>query len=127
MKENEKIYDAVKSVAVLLELRDGECVNEFLEKIEKCTAACLMTGKKGEVTLKLTLTPQGTQIIVKDDFKEKIPEFSVQPTVMFATPEGKMSRRSPRQMTLSDAAVKVQEKEESVRVDPETGEVIKVQ
>jgi len=127
VKESENIHNAVHHIAVLLELRDGDCVGDVLDKVKECTAACMKTGKKGEVTLKLTLTPQGSQVIVKDEIKAKIPEFSVQPTVMFATPNGDLSRRSPRQMSLSDAAVRVQEKQESVRVDPETGEVIKVQ
>jgi len=120
-------YMARDSMEILQELREGVCLLDLSDKLQEATAAAMKTGKKAVVTLKLTITPQGTQAIVKDDIEAKVPIFPVQPTVMFVDDENNLTRRSPRQMSLSDAAIRVPAKEESVRVDPETGEVIKVQ
>lgn len=132
-EENRATY--ADGILFLGELRDGDCVAELYEKVKNITAACVQTGKKGELILKLSFSPQGMQVIIKDDFKEKVPQFTVQPTVMFADSDGNITRRSPRQMSLGDAVkvktkadtVRVDGEEESVRVNPETGEVIRVQ
>lgn len=138
MKEDEgSNYMARNAISILQELRGGDCVMELTDKLNEATAAAMQTGKKAVVTIKLTITPQGAQALVKDDIETKNPEFPVQPTVMFVDDYSNLTRQSPTQLSLlkgsvrlnksSGEPVKVEDKEESVRVDPETGEVIRVE
>jgi hypothetical protein len=75
------------------------------------------TMRGGELTLKLKLKPgKGGQIEIVDDITVKAPKEEKGTSIMFATPEGNLTREDPRQMQI-----------EGLRsVDMETGELKKV-
>jgi|LGVF01.2.fsa_nt_gb hypothetical protein len=108
----------------LKELRAGSCETEATEKLNKLVEGCVKTGKKGTFTLKLTVTPKGAQVIVKDDIKAPVPEHEAQPTLMFVDGDNNLVRRNPMQPNLP-GTVKVQEEPEAVNIG-EHGEVVAI-
>ncbi len=126
MHPEETRYYARNFVDVLEELRSGTCEQELTEKLNLVTEAAFKTGKTGELTLKLKITPKGTQAIVKDEIKHKAPEHDIQPTIMFRDGDNNLTRHNATQMSLGDV-VTVDQGKEPVNVDPDTGEVVKVE
>lgn len=98
-------------------LRFGTLNDDLSDALHELIEKCANTGKAGTLTLQLTLKPgKGGQIEVIDDLKVKLPKEEKGTTLMFATPEGNLTREDPRQLKL-----------EGLRsVDMETGELKKV-
>ena len=100
----------------LAKLRQGELVDELTTALQHLVGVCADTGKKGSLTLKLTLQPgKAGQIEIHDELAVKEPKQEKGTSIMFATPEGNLVREDPRQKKL---ALEV--------VDRGTGEIIKV-
>lgn len=60
--------------------------------------AVIKTGKVGEVTLKLTIRPNGeVGVMITDDIKAKVPELTRGTTAFFSDEHGNLLRRDPRQ------------------------------
>ena len=98
-------------------LRFGTLNDDLSESLHELTERCANTGKSGTLTLQLTLKPgKGGQIEVIDDIKVKLPKEEKGTTLMFATPEGNLTREDPRQLKLDGLR----------SVDMETGELKKV-
>lgn len=98
-------------------LRFGTLSEELTKELVALTQACIETHKAGEITLTLKLKPgKGGHLEVIDDIKVKKPRFERGSTIMFPTPEGNLMREDPRQGELPGLR----------KVDPETGELIKV-
>ena len=122
--QSEEKYFARDIFDILDELRAGNCKAELTERLNEVTRACQETGKSGSITLTLKVSPQGAQFIVADDIKTKVPEHAVQPTIMFADSNANLMRRDPRQMSLDDV-VTIKD-DDSIQVDEETGEIVKI-
>nr|WP_294864379.1 hypothetical protein [uncultured Pseudogulbenkiania sp.] len=92
----------------LRDIRAGEMVEELTEEMAKVVNAVLTTGKKGSVTLKISVDPasKGDAVVtITDDIKSTIPREKKAGTLMFALPSGTLQRQDPRQTELNLAAV----------------------
>ncbi len=92
----------------LRDIRGGLMVEELTEKMAEVVNAVLATGKKGNVTLKLSFDPasKGDAVItITDEIKATIPQEKKMGTLMFALPSGTLQRQDPRQTELKLTAV----------------------
>jgi hypothetical protein len=101
----------------IVALRYGTLHDDLSNELNKLVATVSNTMKGGELTLKLKLKPgKGGQIEIIDDIVVKAPKEEKGTSIMFATPEGNLTREDPRQLQI-----------EGLRsVDMETGELKKV-
>lgn len=88
---------------VLADLRRGRMHEELTKALHEVLTACQETGKKGELTLKITISPQKVndyetpRIDVTDQIGTKKPVKSVQPSTFFLTDDLNPVRRDPNQ------------------------------
>ena len=88
---------------LLAELTQGNKVTELTSEMEQLTAAVMATGKKGKLTLELSLSPMGKgRIEIDADVKTKTPKLTDFSTVFFATAENQLQRTDPNQMELEE-------------------------
>lgn len=84
---------------VLAELRRGKTAHELSEKLADLITACVDTGKKGELLLKLTLEPDPddeSRMKVTDQIAVKAPRRTERPSLFFID-GGTLTRRDPNQ------------------------------
>lgn len=99
---------------ILGTLRYGTLNDELARELQALTLQCEKTGKPGTLNLKLTLKPgKGGQIEVFDDITANAPKDDKASSIMFATPDGQLSRENPRQMSIEGLRT----------VDMSTGEI----
>lgn len=87
----------------LRDIRGGLMVEELGETLANVVNAVLATGKKGAVSLKLSIDPasKGDAVVtVTDEIKATIPQEKKMGTLMFALPSGTLQRQDPRQSEL---------------------------
>ena len=81
------------------------------------------TGKKGTITLTVTVEPMpksdGSALIVTDEIKLKLPEFAREASLFFADDDNNLRRDDPRQLTFES----LREVPAPPGVDPFTGEI----
>lgn len=117
---------------VLRDINAGHFVDEIDEALAEAVGAVRATGKKAEITIKLTLKKakgHDAVINVEHDLKTKVPEFERPSSVFFATNQNALVSDNPEQRPLAfrkvggtDAApAKVVE-----TVDQATGEIKRV-
>lgn len=88
---------------LIAELRRGKTANDLTEKVHDLIAACIDTGKKGELVLKLTFEPDPddeTRMKVTDQVAAKVPARTVKPSLFFLTDGGNLTRSDPLQQDL---------------------------
>jgi len=94
---------AVKPITETLErLRGGQMLDEASEKLAEIVRAVDVTGKAGELTIKLQvkkLSRSGALEVI-DKVTAKVPEESPITTMMYPTPEGNLITEDPRQQKL---------------------------
>lgn len=101
----------------LVSLRFGTLNDDLTEALNTLVHVCSSTGRSGELTLKLKLKPgKGGQIEIADDVIVKSPKEEKGTSIMFATPDGNLTREDPRQLQLEGLRT----------VDKETGELRRV-
>jgi hypothetical protein len=83
----------------LAEMRKGRTLTELSTELESLIKAVRETGKKGELTLKLKVTPdsEGTICLVEDQVSVKTPKMDKASTTFFITDDNQLSRSDPRQ------------------------------
>lgn len=88
--------------ATLQEQRKGELHQELSEGLAELVAAVMEQEKPGTLTLQLKVSPagDGEQVHVVDKVKVAAPQPDNKPSIFFATAEGNLSRRNPRQPEL---------------------------
>lgn len=101
----------------IVALRYGTLHDDLSNELNNLVAKVSNTMRGGELVLKLKLKPgKGGQIEIVDDIVVKAPKEEKGTSIMFATPEGNLTREDPRQLQI-----------EGLRsVDMETGELKKV-
>lgn len=106
----------------LRELRQGRTLEDLEEALGEIVRAVEITGKAGELTLKLKVRPPrkgsnaSSYLTVEDDVVTKIPRRDREDTVFFPLADGSLSRQDPRQGELALRGV-------PTGVDPSTGEI----
>lgn len=86
----------------LQEQRNGVLHSELSEHIAVLVATCVEHGRKGSLTLKLTVAPNkdGVTLTISDDVAIKAPQGDRGAAIFFADEDGNLSRRDPRQPQL---------------------------
>jgi hypothetical protein len=90
--------------------RAGGLADELSRAVADVAAACRETGKKGTVTLTITLDPHGRTITVSDDVKAKAPNPPKLSEIFYPDDSGHLHKEDPAQLRLQlvqDADVKV--------------------
>ena len=88
-------------IDTLRDIEAGGLLDELSETQHSLIDAIRLTGKGGELTIKLAYKPDGNgQMTIKADVKAKEPALSRGTSVFFLTPEGNLTRRDPRQQDL---------------------------
>lgn len=84
----------------LVQLRYGELHSELTDAINEVVTKVASTQKGGKITLTLAFkSGKGGQIEIADELKVVLPKEEKGSTIMFATPEGNLTRQDPRQQT----------------------------
>lgn len=90
----------------LLELARGKTHEELSQALQDVTAKVIETGKKGSLTLNLTIElldkDPANGLRLTDEIKTKLPEHDRPGSMFFRTTDGNLSRRDPRQMSFDD-------------------------
>lgn len=103
-------------VDTLRDIEAGGLLDELTETQHSLIDAIRLTGKGGELTIKLTYKPDGGgQMTVKADVKSKEPVLSRGTSLFFLTPEGNITRRDPRQQEIPLRSVGEDQPPETMR------------
>lgn len=86
----------------LVDLSHGEINAKLSEKLAQVTKAVNDTQKPGQLTLKITVKPEGTMAMTHCEVTTKIPEPSMPGTMFFFGDEGSLHREDPRQLSLRE-------------------------
>lgn len=103
---------------VLRDIRKGRVVDALTDQLGEVVRGVLDTTKGGELTLKLTVKPQGrgdNAVIVSAKVTIKVPQADLPDAIFYADLEGDLLRDDPTQTRMFADAKE--------RVDPITGEV----
>lgn len=85
----------------MLEHRSGGFHAELSAKLADLHRACWDTQKRGTLTVKITVTPNGNQFSYVDDVKVSAPEAGKPLSLFFFDEDtGEVSRNDPRQMEI---------------------------
>lgn len=89
------------ALAVIAQLRRGQTATDLSEALLELVAAVRETGKKGTLTLKLTVAPhaKGDDVILTltDDVTLKTPRAERGSSIFYATDDNGLVRNDPRQ------------------------------
>ncbi|HWA07952.1 MAG TPA: hypothetical protein VG838_00650 [Opitutaceae bacterium] len=104
MKSEDKIAAIIQNNAfaqLLGQLSNGRVLTDLADKFPLVVEAVKRTGKKGTLTLQLTVKPEGkgdvTSVEVLDEVKLKLPERDRKATTFFVVGERDLSRADPNQ------------------------------
>lgn len=87
----------------LREVRQGAALDELADHLQTLVTAVQETGKKGELIIKIKLKPAergAGAYSLTDEIVVKAPQPDKHGTLFFATPDGNLSRKDPRQQEL---------------------------
>lgn len=100
---------------VLADLRRGACVDELTEVYRQVVDAVVDHGKKGSVTLTLSIEPQSKvdslHLLVVDKVSAKIPEADRTGSIFYAENDGSLVRHDPNQARMDLREVPPDERE----------------
>lgn len=85
---------------ILREIRRGDLHDELGSALQEVVAACTATGKKGVLTLKLTVQPDGAVLLITDDYDGKPPKPERSSSIFYADDSANLVRNDPRQQSL---------------------------
>lgn len=90
-------------ITTLQGIRKGSKVIEASEKLAKLVKACEDTGRKGEMTMKISLVPNGdaASMKVKCTIDVKAPKEDEKPSIFFTGENGELMREHPKQPELA--------------------------
>lgn len=109
--------------AFLLEQASGKTHDELTDGLRDLVNKVTDTGKKGSLTLIVTVEPMKndeTILVVSDEIRLKLPEHDRKASIFWADKDGSLLRNDPNQRSIFDPPEPV----EPIRADPVTGEVI---
>lgn len=87
-------------ISTLTEQRKGKLAIEASERLAAVVKACRDTGKKGSITIKLSIRPTSTEMMVTDEVKWNAPMPDAAASVFYDDDEGNLSRTDPDQEEL---------------------------
>lgn len=85
----------------LRDIRQGAVIDELGEELAELVQAVRETGRRGELTFTLTVRPASKGnvdvLALEDSVKVKRPKPERGTSIVYAQPDGSLSRRDPRQ------------------------------
>lgn len=98
----------MNAIDVLGALRRGAFKKSFQDELRQLVDAVRSTGKKGTITVTLTVESVGVadddmSLSIGDKIAVKLPQPSTGSTLMYVTANGDLSRRDPRQHDLEES------------------------
>lgn len=89
--------------AFVQEQRNGAMHDDLSTGLAELVAACVETGRKGTLTLKVIVAPQKDEVtlLVTDDVVVKAPRHESKPALFFHDTAGNLLRNDPRQLDLA--------------------------
>ncbi len=92
-------------VATITDMRDGSLLQDLDESLLNVLAHVRNSGRKGEVTLKLTIRPASkgsvATLLLDAQIRETLPKLEFPTSVFYANDTGGLSRRDERQPEMS--------------------------
>lgn len=88
---------------VLGQIRGGYAMNEAGKKLQEVVQAVRATGKGGEVTLTIKVSPDKTDdrvVTMTPSIKAKVPEKPFSAGIFFLAPDGRLTKEDPAQLEL---------------------------
>ena len=97
----------------IFEIDNGATVAEFAAALQAINAAVRETGKGGDVTLTISVTPaskgNSDVVMVKTKVRAKLPEASRRQTVFYLDDSNQLVRNDPKQQTLPLRVVDIEQ------------------
>lgn len=101
------ILENNSALRVLAELDNGRTASELDYELAQLVQAATITGKKGKVTVEVTVEPNGEgKVEIDADVKPKVPKPTKHTTTFFVGDSGHLSRSDPRQRELNFQSAK---------------------
>lgn len=92
----------------LLEQARGKTHDELSQALHDVTAKVMETGKKGSLTLTISIAlldkDPSNGLVINDEIRTKMPEHDRPASVFYPDRSGNLSRRDPNQMSFEDLA-----------------------
>lgn len=114
-----KAPDAAQSasnlfITTILSVRKGLAASEASDKLAALVKECEKTGRAGELTFKLKVTPNGDKasVSILDNCKNKMPEPSRHATILFTTEDGGLQKEHPKQPEFEEVVRTVDSQEQ---------------
>jgi hypothetical protein len=84
----------------LQDFADGRLDDRLSQRFGELVAACRETGKKGGMTIKINVKPEGTMSHVTFDLKVSLPEHPLPGASYYSSEDGQLTTEDPRQLKL---------------------------
>lgn len=98
------------------DLEKGKAASDISDALTELVAACKDVGKKGELSIKLTLRPGGDDTVrFAVEFSSKTPKRDRKETTFFVTEDNQLTRDNPKQAEIEFNAVLVPSAEEQLK------------
>ena len=107
----------------LNQVRNGKLMEEASEKLNTLVSAIQDTNLKGELTLKITIRPDGRdtgRYFISGKVDSKTPVLKHSETLLFGTPDGNLTRIDPAQTQLDLRDVSAPRKPARIVDEPQT-------
>lgn len=99
------------ALAVLMRLRGGRLLEEWIDALQVTADDVVQTGQAGSVTLKLTIKPLGNpgevEIAIEDLLSKAPPKKKPHPVIFYAV-DGVLHKEDPRQTRMHFEMVETQ-------------------
>lgn len=84
-------------------MRKGKTLLDAQAQLQALVKACSDTGKKGTLTIKLTVgAAEDSTVVLSDDISSKIPKPTTSSTVFYADEDGALFREDPKQKEFAE-------------------------
>lgn len=103
-------------LSTFADLEKGKAASDISDALTELVAACKDVGKKGELSIKLTLRPGGDDTVrFAVEFNAKTPKRDRKETTFFVTEDNQLTRDNPKQAEIEFNAVIVPSAEEQLK------------
>ena len=112
--------------AFLVEQSQGRTHAELSEGLRDLVARVIDTGKKGSITLTVTVAPMKDNtgvLVVSDVIKLSLPEHARAASIFWPDQAGNLVRNDPNQRSIFDVITLHRHDNEPITVNPTTGEI----
>lgn len=112
--------------AFLVEQSQGRTHAELSAGLRDLVARVIDTGKKGSITLTVTVAPMkdaSAPLVVSDQIKLNLPEHDRKASIFWLDQSGNLCRSDPNQRSIFDVITIPRTDDEPITVNPTTGEI----